>query len=81
MSLDFPKRSARKILEQIIPPPLGWQGQTSQSSFYHCATRRYNSSSQLQFTLYLKLGAHYQRVSLKISFRFFKFSIRNYISK
>jgi len=23
MSLDFPKRSARKILERIIPPPSG----------------------------------------------------------
>ena len=67
MSLDFPKRSDRKILERIIPPPSGGRDKLHFVRFTTALRAWYNSSSKLQFTLFLKLGSHYQRVSLKLT--------------
>jgi hypothetical protein len=70
MSLDFypmgttPKRSVRKILERIIPPPSGDRDKLHFVRFTTALRAWHNSSSKLQFTLFLKLGSHYQRVSI-----------------
>jgi hypothetical protein len=63
MSLDFPKRSARKILERIIPPPSGGRDEHRTARFTTALRAWYNSSYKLQRTTFLKLGSHYQRVS------------------
>jgi hypothetical protein len=75
MSLDFypkgtaPKRSARKILERIIPPPSGGRDEFRFACFTTALCAWYNSSSKLRFTLFLKLGSHFQRVSLHHLYR------------
>jgi hypothetical protein len=66
MSLNFPKRSYRKILERIIPPPSGGRDKRHCVSFTTALRAWYNSSSKLQCTLFLKLGSYYQLVSLRI---------------
>ena len=74
MSLDFhpkgtpPKRSARKILERIIPTRLGGRGELHFVCFTTALRTWYNSSSKLQCTLFLKLVSHYQLGSLKINY-------------
>ena len=62
MSLDFyPKghcaetSSDRKILERIIPPPSGGRDKLHFVRFTTALRAWYNSSSKLQYTLYLKL--------------------------
>ena len=69
MSLDFPTRSARKILERIIPPPSGGRDEFRFACFTTALCAWYNSSSKLRFTLFLKLGSHFQRVSLHHLYR------------
>ena len=66
MRLDFPKRSARKILERIIPPPSGGRVELRFSRYTTALRAWYNSSRKLHYTSFLKLGSHYQRVSLSI---------------
>src|SRR5208283_5769828 len=68
MSLDFPKRSDRKILERIILPPSGGRDKLHSIRSTTALRAWYNSSSKLQCTLFLKLGSHYQRVSLSFQY-------------
>jgi hypothetical protein len=66
MSPDFPKRSDRKILERIIPPPLGGRDKLHFIRFTTALCAWYNSTGKFQYTSFLTLGSHYQRVSLKV---------------
>jgi hypothetical protein len=73
MSPDFPKRSDRKFLERIIPPPLGGRDELHFVRSTTALRTWYNSSNKLQsqmtfrlYTSFPTLGSHYQRVSLKV---------------
>jgi len=52
------------IPKRIIPLPLGSRDKLHYARFTTALCAWYNSSNKFQFTLFLKLGSHYQRVSL-----------------